>query len=308
MAAHSKPLASQPRHGQLSEQLAPILEWMRRPVGVNPFDKTTWSTSPINDNSPEDLADMHAERRLRIIPSLVAIMESVAADDVERNEDNQIVRIGALRFSDGSQREKAYRYTIDGKLLRYEARMPVGAMLHTKDAQEQTMGGMDDAQEVAASNRYIAEIMGTANPQHIAAGERRPGKSYSHSEAKAMLAEAWSNTDWAKVNYTYGKPALPCAGTNVSDSFLGMRRGKCGDTGTIAWEDIASARASRHMWAEVTAQLPKRDVAVLEAATTASSFAELGGGGKGNAAKRRGKRALLAANDNILAAMQKVAA
>lgn len=290
----------------LAEQLQALLAYRSRPEGEYQPMQSNWTTTPANDNAdPEEMADMRTERRVNMRPTVDYIMEQVATDDVERNEAGQVIRMGKLRFSDGTQRERGYRLGVDGSAEPVMLRMPAGAMLGASEKQERALGGDENPQEVTASNRYFEDMLG-ANHRHIPSGKPRPGKAYSHAESKAMLVEAYANTPVLPAVTKY-PPGLPSAGARVSDSFLGMQKAACADTGAIAWEDISTAMTDRDIWAEALAELSERDRQTLDDALTAQTFAGISPGGTIRGARKRGKRMLLAANDNLQNILQRAA-
>ncbi|TGQ19308.1 hypothetical protein [Mesorhizobium sp. M00.F.Ca.ET.217.01.1.1] len=305
----AKQTARRTRHSKLAEQLSALLAYRNKPEGEIIQSTTNWSTVPANDNNPEDLTDLRSERLREMTPSVEAIMRSVATGDVERNDKGQIIRIGALHFSDGTQTERAYTTGPDGKLLRYDARMPTGAMLDTREKAKVEAGGSDNPQEGAASDKYFAEMFGVRLTARVSAGRnKRTGKSYTADEATAMLADAWANTNPAKVTYTRFPAGLPRAGARIADSFLGMRKSGCAGNGSMPWTDISTALVERETWAATVAYLSERDVEVLDKALEADSLADLGEGGHKRTLERQGKRRLQAANDNLTEAQRKVAA
>lgn len=295
-----------PRHGSLAEQLAALKAYATTPDHEPEPIQTNWTTIPANDNEPEEVAEMTVERRWRMKPSTAEILRQVATGDVERNEVGQVVRIGKLRFSDGSQTEQAMKVTIDGKVVSFQARMPVGAMLGMKDAAESQLGGEEDSQHVKASNAYFADALDTLPHRYKAGSKRRQGKNYTRAESVELLAAAIANTDMSKVVRTYYPTGLPCGSAKVADSFLGMQKGKKGESGSVMWQDIVSAREARMAWGWAVASLADDDRRVLDAAVSAKSLGQVGSslGFTGKRAERRGKRALLAANDNLARAIE----
>lgn len=305
------------RHGDMAEQLRPLLKRVNRPDTSEPIvvDGTNWSVVPANDNNPEDVSGMRTERRWASRPTIDEIEDAIASNDTERapspdgKAPGPIVRIGRLHFSDGTQTEKAHCYGPEGKLIQYDAVLPVGAMLRTKDAQERMLGGGDDNE---GSNSYYRATLGVKPRRYGAIIKRRKveeRRNYSREESIAMLAEAWRNTDSAPKT-KYSDPALPWQPTKLSDLFVGMKKGKKGESGSISWEDISTSMVARETWTRTEEYLSGRDKAVLDAASTASGFADVGisvGQGAEYARRKGGKRALLAANDNLLKAITKAA-
>jgi len=296
------------RHGSLAEQLAAVRIYASTPDhGPEPM-QTNWAVVPANDNNPEDVDGMKVERRWRMKPSIEEIMRSVATGDEERNEAGQIIRIGRIRFSDGTQTEKAFKLTIDGKVVSFQDRMPAGAMLGTKDAAESQLGAEEDSAHVSASNRYFADLLKTLPHRYRSGGKRRPGRNYSRIEASAMLAAAYAATDMAMVTFTRYPDGLPCGSQKMADVFPGMVKTQQGESGSLAWQDIVIAKADRDVWAATVASLSTADKATLDAAVVGQSLREIGGEGHIRTAERRGKRRLIAANDNLMSAINKLAA
>lgn len=298
------------RHASLAEQLTGLRLYVSTPDHDPEPIQTNWAVTAANDNNPEDIEGMKVERRWRMKPSVEEIMRSVQSGDIHRNDAGQVVRMGKLKFSDGTQTEQAFKLTIDGKVVAFQARMPVGALLGTKDAAESQLGGDEDSQHVTASNRYFADMLDTMPHRYKAGGKRKRGSATSREDAKRELAEAYANTDMSKVTFTRYPDGLPCGSAKVADSFLGMQKGKKGESGSVMWQDIVSAKADRDVWAAAVDTLMHADRTALDAAAAGSSMRKVGEslGFSGKNAERRGKRALIAANDNLMAAINAYAA
>lgn len=295
------------RHGTLAEQLEALRLYASTPDHDPEPLQTTWTTVAANDNNPEDTEGMTVERRWRMKPSIEEIMRHVEEGDVERNSAGQIIRIGRLRFSDGTQTERGHKLTIDGKVVAAQIRMPVGALLGTKDAAESQLGAEEDSQHVTASNRYFADLMKTLPHRYRAGGKRRQGRNYTRAEAITMLEEAKANTDMSKVTVTRYPDGLPCASQKMADVFPGMVKTQRGESGSLAWQDIVTAKADRHAWAASIASLSDKDKETLDTAVGANSFEELGGSAPRRTAIRKGRRSLIAANDNLMSAIRSYA-
>ena len=290
-----------PRHASMAEQLAPTMAWRDRPETEGPVEpvKTNWSTVAANDNNPEDVVDFGHERKILITPSVREIMRQVETGPMVRNEAGQIIRIGTLRFSDGTQTEKAYTNGPDGKLIRMDARMPSGAMLGMREETEAALGGKSITQRYAElSNSYFAASFGVEYPRYIRGGKVRREVKITAEERKALLAGPLPPI-------TYCPPALPCGTKNVADAFNGMKKGRKGESGSIPWVDLATLQSNRSRWREVMRELKPKTKKVLDAAMSAKNMAEIGAldGYGGKHAQRRGKAALIAANDNLAAAI-----
>lgn len=297
----------------MAEQLKVLLAYRNRPEGDPEPLKTNWTTIAANDNAdPEETEDFSFERNLLVTPSVQEIARQIRTKDVERNAQGQIVRIGKLRFSDGTQTEKAYTAGQDGGVVQMDARMPVGAMLGTTEKAKEQSGGKGYTQaQVEQSNLFFAHMLGTIEPRYIKRTKRRNGRSLTADESRLELAKAIANTDVMPRVKRY-KAGLPCGGQRIADSFLGMQKGKKGESGAIAWEDIATHKVNREIWAETLAQLSERDVATLDAAMEARTYEDVGvaDGQSPLYAKYNGggKRRLLAANDNLAAALRMASA
>ncbi len=324
-----------PRHASLAVQLAALIELRNRPEKEQSIGQmeTNWSVVP--DGRKTDAAGLFTERGRDISPSVDEITASLSDvvvtyhtgpkstcnggkgeihalpvdGDIERNDAGQVTRIGKLRFSDGLQTEKAYKTSPDGSVIQYDARLPTGAMLHTKDETKGQLGGQS-TKGLAASNKYFADMLCTTDHRYITGNRKtRRGKSYTASESKAMLANAWSNTK-CPPTVTKCPDGLPCGSARVADSFVGLKKGRCGDSGAQAWEDIATSIVNREIWDQTLAALSERDTRTLEAALKAPNMQAVGSamGFSGKQAERRGRQALLAANDNFSSILKKKAA
>lgn len=297
-----------PRHGSLADQLEAVRRYVTEPDHAPEPITTNWSTVPSNDNNPEDVEGMRVERRWRMKPSIDEIMRSVSEGPIEKNPHDQVVRIGRLRFSDGSQTEKGFKLTIDGKVVSAQIRMPVGALLGTKDAAESQLGSEEDSQHVTASNRYFADLLKTLPHRYRAGGKRSRGQNFTPAESREILAKAYANTDMSMVTYTKYPDGLPCGSPKAADAFPGMVKSQRGESGSMSWQDIVVAKADRDIWAATVSSLSERDRTVLDAATSGKSLREIGGHGHIRTAERRAKRDLIAANDNLMAAINNFAA
>lgn len=317
------------RHASLSEQLKALMAYRNRPEGEPEPTKSNWTTTVANDNAdPEEVEDYSFERNLLVTPSVQEIKKQVDTGDIERGPASEmeivrdgvnattvrvpgkITRIGKLRFSDGTQTEKAYTAGPDGDVVQMDARMPVGAMLGTTEKAKQQAGGKGYTQaQLVDSNGYFAKVFGVEHPHYKPRTKRRNGPSLTADESRAELARAIANTKQMPPVKKCA-PSLPCGAPRVADSFLGMQKGKKGESGAIAWEDIATHKVNREIWDETLAYLSKRDIATLDTALTAKSMREIGEahGFHGKRAERMGKKILRAANDNLTDAYRNAAA
>ncbi|TIV38954.1 MAG: hypothetical protein E5V91_12500 [Mesorhizobium sp.] len=318
-------------------------QWAAKPEGPVEAVQTNWTIVPANDNAnPEDIANTHVERRSAVRPTLSEIFRESAKVDCRRvpvadvskakgehdfelypiardveygiakddkgREHKVVVRIGRLRFSDGTQTEKGFARGIDGKMIMKDLEMPVGAMLRTEDQQERMLGGNGaGGAYVEQSNLYFAQMLGAIEPRYVKGTERRQGRSYSADETRTMLADAYANTPVLPPVKRYRK-GLPCGSQRVAESFLGMQKGKKGESGSVAWQDVSTHIVNREVWEATIAMLSDADTNVLDGALTARSLADLGDGSHRRTRERQGRRKLHAANDNLVAALKKSAA
>jgi hypothetical protein len=293
------------RHASLSEQLKALLAYRNRPEGPIEPVKTNWKTVVANDNNPEDLEDLHIERSRPIRPRLGEIMESVRNGETVRNDDGQVVAIGGLRFSDGTQTEKAHRFSVDGKLVEYDARMPAGAMLKTSERQERILGG-----DSGASNSAYTLTYGGRHPSAVDRKDtedraaEKPAPKRSKAEMRAEIAALLD------VPIKHCGKGFPWRPRKLRELFMGLEKGRKGETGSVAWEDISTHIVEREIWVETLAALAKEDAATLDVALGARTMREVGEshGFVGKRAERMGKKILSASNDNLSDALKKSAA
>ena len=293
------------RHGSLAEQLAALMAYRNRPEGAYEPLGSNWATTPANSND-EDVSAFCQERDIRMTPSVDEIMRQVATDDVERNAKGQIVRIGKLRFSDGTQTEKDFKRGADRSVVEYDRIMPVGAMLGCREKAETALGGRGySGSYLRRSNEYFAETLEADVPARIKRGKRKNGPGYSRDEAQAMLDEAIANTKVMPPVKRY--PAgLPAVAERVAENFNGMQTAVGGGSEVPApWQDMVGAIVQREIWDAAMAEMKGEDVATLDAATEAQTWADVSPGGSVRGARKRGHKVLEAANDNLSSALKK---
>lgn len=291
------------RHGSLAEQLAALLAYRNRPEGpIEPIG-SNWTVVPANDDI--SVKAMSHERDLRMTPSVEEIMRQVETGDFEKNAKGQTIRIGNLHFSDGTQTEKAFKRTGGRSVKEVNFVMPVGAMLGCREQSERASGGKGyDGDYKRRSNDYFAGMLGTDVPRKAKGKPRKNGPGYSRGEMKAMLDEAIANTPVMPEVKRY--PAgLPATLELVADHFNGMKVAVSGQAGGAAWEDISGAIISREIWDAALAEMKGEDVARLDAAMGAGTYAEVSPGGSERGARKRGKREMIAANDNLASSLKK---
>lgn len=297
------------RHKTLEGAMSALMAFKNRPEGDPIPVSTNWSVVAANDNESEVVAQMHTERRIQILPTVEEIMRQVEEGDVERNDAGQIVRIGRLKFSDGTQVEAGYKYGPGGEVIATKHRMPAGAMLGCQEREGRTLGGDENPSEVSASNSYFHQAFEVGRRERIPSGKMAKRTYQTHAEAKAELAKAYANTPILPA-VTKCPTGLPNAGSKIADSFLGMRKTTIGESGSMGWQDVSTALVDREIWAQAVEALSDEDRTTLEKAAygKAKNQYSLSPGGSERGARKRGKRLLTAANDNLAAALKKYSA
>lgn len=302
------------------KDLAGLKAYINRPEGpIEPL-QTNWSVVPANDNNPEDIAEMRIQRRWRMRPSIDELKAAIVAfeeGDVEYGyyadgeDENRkpkmhrtIVRIGSLRFSDGTQTEKAYTSGADGKVIQFDAPVPVGAMLGTKDAQERTLGG----DGLAPSNAAYTAIFKASHPHRAKRKsaeqrtEEKPAPPRTKAEMRAEIAGLPAHP------VTKCAPGFPWKPNRLRELFLGVEIKPTSGAGSQTWQDIWMAIGERQAWAETERRLSAEDKDDVDALTSARRLPDVVPGKKGGNAYRVAKARLEALNDNIVAAAKKSAA
>lgn len=300
------------QRASLSEQLAALMAYRNRPEGPHEPLGSNWATTPANSND-EDVSAFSQERDIRMTPSVAEIMRQVATNDVERNEAGQIIRIGKLRFSDGTQTEKDFKRGADRSVIEYDRVMPVGAILGCREKAETALGGRGYSGDyLRRSNEYFAGTLDADLTARVKRGKRRNGPGFSRDEMQAMLDEAISNTPNMPPVKRY--PAgLPAVAERVAENFNGMQTAVGGGSEVPSpWQDMVGAIVQREIWDAAMAEMKSEDVATLDVAMDAGTYAEVGiaaGQSPSYADKKSGgRKRLQAANDNLSAALRKYSA
>ncbi|WP_201271859.1 hypothetical protein [Sinorhizobium meliloti] len=311
------------------------------PAEPTPQISSNWRLTPANDNKqPED--GFGTERAVEYIPSEQELENSYAKVvvryrpepmmlaggrheaqrasreihaipvegdfgygthvDEDGNQHKVITRMGKLRFSDGAQTERGHKLVLE-KVVEAQISMPVGAMLGGREKSTRDKGGEEDCSGSNSHYRWMVDGR-TATPPKL-----RPKKQEREKTTKAQdrqaLADAYANTPVMPEikKYPDGFPASP---TNLRQLFVGGRKGKKGESGSQAWEDIYSEKQERDRFQRGLDAMQDAHVRVLTEAMSAKSLAELGEtrGYKGRHAIDAGRRLLRAANDNFLKAME----
>ncbi|WP_201273050.1 hypothetical protein [Sinorhizobium meliloti] len=311
------------------------------PAEPTPQISSNWRLTPANDNKqPED--GFGTERAVEYIPSEQELENSYAKVvvryrpepmmlaggrheaqrasreihaipvegdfgygthvDEDGNQHKVITRMGKLRFSDGAQTERGHKLVLE-KVVEAQISMPVGAMLGGREKSTRDKGGEEDCSGSNSHYRWMVDGR-TATPPKL-----RPKKQEREKTTKAQdrqaLGDAYANTPVMPEikKYPDGFPASP---TNLRQLFVGGRKGKKGESGSQAWEDIYCEKQERDRFQRGLDAMQDAHVRVLTEAMSAKSLAELGEtrGYKGRHAIDAGRRLLRAANDNFLKAME----
>lgn len=308
------------RHSSLAEQLAAIRRAVTEPDHLPEPLQTNWSTTVENDNNPEDIEGLKVDRLWDISPSTGEIMRQVLNSDEVKNERGQTVRWGSLRFSDGTQTEQGFKVTVYGEVVAHQFVVPPGGMLGTTDKERVQRGGDENPEDATSTRNYFSGKETDFRPAGLFKALRsKPVKRAKRkdrtgpktkAEERQWLADAIAGTKVMPVvkKIEDGFPASPA---NLAHLFPGMVKVCTGSSGSQAWSDIATLREDRKEWFVWVDGLGTKDRAVIEAAKTAKTFADVGeaaGQSRQYADKKNGgRRALIAANDNLMAAIKKYA-
>lgn len=339
-----KPKTDAPRHRGLGA-MSGLLAFRNRPAGVAEGSgvkmksfgalATNWSIVPANDNPPPD-DGFGNERAVEYEPSVDLIMESVAKiatrerpepsmlnptnnreihsiptggsvlygsyTDDDGKKQKCIVRIGSLRFSDGSQKEKGQKLVLK-EAVDAEIRMPIGAMLGCNEKSARDKGAEID--ETGSNAHYRWMVRGKSAKQPKKKDRSKKRVVISKMEARAMLAEAIKNTP-VMPEVKRAPDGFPYGPTALRQLFIAGRKGKNGETGSQAWEDIAVESENKKQFEIALESLLDSDVRILADAVDAKSLAQLGEarGYKGRHAVDAGRSLLRAANDNFERALE----
>lgn len=304
--------------------------------------QTTWNLVPANDNLPpqegfgnERVVDFepsldfiereieHLTMRYRAEPSTLLRTDGGNSeklgsrevhgipygDDVDYgwhvDDDGKrhktIVRIGRLKFSDGKQMERGHKIVMDA-VIEADIRMPVGAMLNEREKSSRDKGSEEDA---SGSNAHFRWMVPAKTAQRAKKAQRKPRVDISKKQAREVLADAYANTP-VPPNIKRYEAGLPYGPTNLRQLFIGGRKGKKGESGSQAWQDIFSEKENRNTFSRALDVMQDEHVRALTEAVGAKSLGELGEkrGYRGRHAIDAGRRLLRAANDNFLEAMK----
>ena len=249
------------RHSSLAEQLAPILAYRDIEQSAN--------SSISSGYSAEDIADLHEERRIGIRPTLSEIMQSVKSGPIERNEQGRIVQIGKLRFSDGTQTERTSKLGIDGKVIEDNIRMPVGAMLGCKEAQERVLGG--GAKNDGESNAFFCTAFCVVPVTYKTSGKiNRISKGNCAIDYMLAVYRAYTG------DITKCPDGMAMGTPHIADNFIGMRMQPKAIGGSISWTDLSDKLAEREEYLAIERNISEQDKKEVTAAIDAKSLGHFG--------------------------------
>lgn len=306
---------------KLAEQLTAFLAHVSSPTHKPEPVTSSFSMTPANDNGVVAKTEqLFNEKLLKVTPSVEQIQRAMEQDWVwsdpelhptKKNKDNTPVQlastgplksIGPLHFSDGKKTEKAYMRGPDSDVIQFDRTMPRGSMLGTTESLVEDAGG--SSASITIGNSTFCGRFGLENHEYVPGKRRRKGKSYTSDESRELIAKAIANTPVMPAVTVY--PKGMAAGTaQYSDQFIGMKIGSTGKGGAPSWVDIFMAGEEQKAERLAHAEMTEEDKAVFAAAIEAQTLADISPGGTIQGARKRGKRLLVAANDNYAANLQK---
>jgi hypothetical protein len=305
---------------KLAEQLTAFLAYVTTPDHKPEPLKSSFAFVPANDNGVVSKIERLAnEKLLKVTPSVEEILRNMKGDwtwgdpefvvDPKTGEKTQLAStgplksIGDLKFSDGKQTEKAHMRGPDGDTIQYDRRMPRGAMLGTTESLIEDAGGTSVA--ITIGNGAFCERFGVDRHEYVPGGRRRRGRSYTADESKVLLAEAIANTT-VLPEVKKLPPGMAAGTAQFSDQFIGMKIGSTGSSGAPSWIDIFMAGVDWEEDRRAHDEMSTQDKSVFAAAMEAQTLADISPGGSTFRARERGKRLLVAANDNYAANLRKL--
>jgi hypothetical protein len=309
---------------KLAEQLSALLAYRNTPDHSPEPIKSNWSTEPANDNAAMTKVERLAnEKLLKVTPSIEEIARNMREDwawhppepsgrndpktgePLNKASTGPLKSIGRLKFSNGTQHEPVLIRGDDGKVERRLMPVRRNAMLGCTETLTDEAGGQGGA--VTISNAVFCERMGVERRDFTPSGKRRPGKSFSPAQSRRMIDEAIANT-LVLPSVTKCPPGVASGTAQYSEQFIGMKIGSTGKGGLIHWVDLYTAGLEHEAWVAAAGSLGEKDRAVLDAAMAAGALADIDPGGSDRGARKRGRRALIAANDNLAEYLKNFAA
>lgn len=274
--------------------------------------RSNWATVPADETvSTAQSEKLSSDFLVETKPSpkkLEKAIEAAKNGDIEYYPNGTIARIGTLKFADG--KKHCQKVTVIGPFGDVEEEwqlLPGGAMLGCSERLTTAAGGQGTA--VTLPNDDTCMRMGVAKHTFIPKGTTITGRDYTPEETQAKIDEAIANTA-VMPPVTKCPPGIAAGTACYSDQFIGGKIGSTGKGGAVQWYDVFAARRQQIEEREAHDALSTADKRALRAALTAASFEEVGiaaGLSPIYAKKGGGKARLLAANDNLDAALKKIA-
>lgn len=317
---------------KLSGKLVAIRAYIDRdeaPTGI----QTNWTTEPANDNKAP--AGMSVECAHEITPSIEAIERIM--NDIELVWRREPRRLG------GKGKQELHAWPVQRDVERDQfgdvVRQRVGALVF--DGKNALLGHQERATREKGGaaqtipNSHVAAYVGAEDIVFIPAAKlKRKGIPMKKSETRAYLREMGVNgeVDLPEARHNAGldiytkpkRPVLPAGSPVVGNIFLGQMKAPPKKGGTEMWQDLAGNVRKGEIevwqdlygniygkdeWRRAHAKLPEADRTTLHALETAKTMADIGKahGYSGAFATKQGRKALIAANDNLGAALKKFA-
>ncbi|TWF42220.1 hypothetical protein [Neorhizobium alkalisoli] len=247
-----------------------------------------------------DNGDRLAAREVHGLPSSDEVEYGWYVDDAGK-QHKTIIRIGRLKFSDGKQTERGHKLVMD-QVVEADIRMPVGAMLGEREKSSRDKGGELDATGSNAHYRWMVKAKSARRPKM---SQKKQRVDITKEKGRQMLADAYANTP-VLPEVIKREAGFPYSPTNLRQLFIGGRKGKNGQSGSQAWQDISTEKENRETFSRALDAMLDEHVRVLSEAVGAKSLGELGEkrGYRGRHAIDAGRRLLRAANDNFDEAMK----
>lgn len=257
----------------------------------------------------EEWEDRREVREVHAVPTGGDVEYGTYVDD-EGKAHKTIVRIGGLRFSDGTQTERGPKLSM-GQVVEADIRMPVGAMLGARDKSTRDKGAVQDPVELACTLDYFAgenDPPGLFRAQFAGRPKKRKERAKrtgpkTKAEARQWLADAIANTP-VMPPIKKCPDGFPAGPKNLAHLWPGLVKVATGSSGAQAWEEAATEFEARNEWHVVLQEMKEEHVQTLTKAMSAKNLAEIGAlrGCTGKYAIEAGRILLIEANDNFLLA------
>lgn len=293
--------SASPRHSGLADELKPLLMWRDLMRPTEPL-QTNWLVAD-NDNDPPD-EDSGTDRpqtpsvecEWEVRPTPDEIMDAVAGVVFE-------VRFGLGKIPVGGDMESVKPRTGGARVTSRLGKLRFATedrLLHDKDA---------PCRGSLLSNPGYRVVDKPGTPYGAKAKSHDKDIAASNEHFAKLLNAQPHRVDGVPANANDNRPALPCAGESIAESFLGCRVSGA----TPQPEYTASPHdvlANAQEAALVKSKLSPKDAELLDLAVQTENFAVLGESLDyvGKNAERQGKRHLLAVTKKLVPILQEIAA